>query len=333
MKAPQAHLAIGPVVYARAVEQVLRQHGFQVQSSPGARGFGREPSHLYCLDEPTLRAAGPRWLDELRAKTSTPVLVLVPDEQKTPLRPLAHRVRDLILVEPGTHPERFARRLSGLVEPLARLARFQLSLGSEPRPPPPPAPARAFDLVLLGASTGGVRALATVLAHLQAPCPPVVIVQHFPKGSIDLTRELDRSCSMPVREAAFGSEASPHAVWVAAACERHLELERVGGRLRFRPSDAEPVHHQRPAVDVTFASAAAIGPGRRFIGALLTGMGRDGAEGLLQLRRAGARTIAEAEESAVVFGMPRAAIELGAAQEVLPVGAIGPTIARWLRGK
>lgn len=176
----------------------------------------------------------------------------------------------------------------------------------------------AGRILAIGASTGGVAAIADILGRLPANCPPVVIVQHLPA---DFTRGFaqrlsQRSC-LRVSEAKGGEEALPGSVFVAPG-GRHLVVQGEPGRYRIALDDGLPQRFQRPSVDVLFRSVAAVA-GRQAVGILLTGMGSDGADGLLEMRRAGAHTLVQDEASCVVFGMPRAAIECGAACAVAPL--------------
>lgn len=181
-------------------------------------------------------------------------------------------------------------------------------------------------IVLIGASTGGVDALLTVLSSFPVDCPPTAIVQHTGRGFSDsLIALLDRRCAPRVVAAEDGARLQPGVVCVAGGSDGHLRL--AGGEgLRCQLSPGPPVSGHVPSVDALFHSALPIAD--RVVAALLTGMGRDGAEGLLALRRNGATTIGQDEASAVVYGMPRAAHELGAVQSQLPLTRIGPEILR-----
>lgn len=182
---------------------------------------------------------------------------------------------------------------------------------------------RREPVIAIGTSTGGTRALASLLPELPARGPGVVIVQHMPSGfTAAFARRLDALCAMEVREARDG-EALVSGLALLAPGNRHMMLESAGRGYAVRITDAPPVHHQRPSVDVLFESVAR-SAGRNAVGVVLTGMGGDGARGLLQMRTAGAHTIAEDASTCAVFGMPREAVRLGAACEVLPL----PGIAR-----
>src|SRR5690606_31754544 len=146
--------------------------------------------------------------------------------------------------------------------------------------------------------------------------PALLITQHMPKGfTRSFAERLDRLCRIRVKEAEDGERVLPGHAYIAPG-DVHLRLGRSGANYIVHLDGAAPVNRHRPSVDVLFQSAAREG-GRNTIGVLLTGMGKDGAAGLLELRRAGAATVAQDEESCVVFGMPREAIALGAAEEVV----------------
>ncbi|MDE1170670.1 MAG: chemotaxis response regulator protein-glutamate methylesterase [Verrucomicrobium sp.] len=193
-----------------------------------------------------------------------------------------------------------------------------------PRIAAPAAEPAAFDprqVVLLGASTGGTEALREILTRLPRRMPGLCVVQHIPGGfSRSFAERLNGLCDLDVREAADGDWVEP-GVALLAPGGWHMELRREEERHRVRLTQADPVWYQRPAVDVLFHSAAACGAAPHAVAALLTGMGRDGADGLLALRKAGARTFAQDEASCVVFGMPKAALDLGAAEEAVSLDA------------
>jgi two-component system, chemotaxis family, protein-glutamate methylesterase/glutaminase len=176
-------------------------------------------------------------------------------------------------------------------------------------------------IIAIGASTGGTQAIETVLTRLPADMPPIVIAQHMPAGfTRAFAARLDTVCRMHVIEAA-GNEPLERGVAYIAPGDHHLTVERQGLRLLTRLDQKAPIHYQRPAVDALFASVAGL-RGLPIVGMLLTGMGADGADGMVALRAAGAETIAEAEESCVVFGMPKEAIARGGAVHVASLLAI-----------
>lgn len=175
------------------------------------------------------------------------------------------------------------------------------------------------DLVLVGSSTGGTEAIRKVFTRLHSQVPPIVVVQHIPAYfSAAFAQRLDSLCQIEVREAQNGDRPKPGLALIAPG-GHHLVLRWSGDHYDIILNDGPKLHHQRPAVDVLFESAVKCGAGPNALAMVLTGMGSDGASGLLSLKKAGAETVAQDEESCVVFGMPREAIKLGAAQEVLPL--------------
>ncbi|HEY2842728.1 MAG TPA: CheB methylesterase domain-containing protein, partial [Bryobacteraceae bacterium] len=152
-------------------------------------------------------------------------------------------------------------------------------------------------------------------------CPPIVIAQHIPaQFSASFASRLNSLCKIEVQEARDGDLVAPGRALVAPG-NFHMMLRKIDGICRVAVKDGPRVHYQRPAVDVLFQSVASANLSR-VVGVVLTGMGSDGAQGLLKMREAGARTIAQDEASCVVFGMPKAAIEAGAAEQVLPLTRI-----------
>ena len=194
---------------------------------------------------------------------------------------------------------------------------------------PAPVPlVRAFpasSLVAIGASTGGTQAIEELLLQMPEQCPPIVITQHIPPVfSASFASRLNTVCKFEVKEAKDGDLVAPGRALVAPG-NFHMLLRQVDGVYKVSVRDGPRVHYQRPAVDILFQSVADAGL-RNVVGVLLTGMGSDGAAGLLRMRQKGASTIAQDEASCVVFGMPKVAIELGAAQQVLPLNKIGAAV-------
>jgi two-component system chemotaxis response regulator CheB len=184
------------------------------------------------------------------------------------------------------------------------------------------------DLIVLGASTGGTEALSEVLTRLPGTLPPIAIVQHIPPVfSRTFAERLNALCAFEVREAVDGDRLEPGLALVAPG-NFHLLVQWQTDHYRARVVGGPPIWHQRPAVDLLFKSAADAGHGQHVLAGVLTGMGRDGAEGLLRLRERGAATFAQDESSCVVYGMPKAAWENGAAQRQLRLDHIADHIAR-----
>jgi two-component system chemotaxis response regulator CheB len=221
-----------------------------------------------------------------------------------------------------------------LVRAIRAAAVAQIGGGDAEVHPPAPAHARPLrttdKVVAIGASTGGVKAIEAVLKGLPADCPATLIVQHMPANfTRPFAARLDTVCPMQVREGRDGDDLAPGLALIAPAGS-HMLLARSGTRYVLRVKDGPRVHYQRPSVDVLFGSVAS-SAGPNAIGALLTGMGSDGAKGLLDMREAGAHTIAEAEQSCIVYGMPKVAAEMGAATEVTPLPRVAGAILNALR--
>jgi two-component system chemotaxis response regulator CheB len=180
-------------------------------------------------------------------------------------------------------------------------------------------------VVAIGSSTGGVEALLSIVGRLPANCAPTVITQHMP-GTFtkSFAERLNRACAAEVSEACDGDPLLPGRVYLAPGGENHLEIDGAA-TLRCRVMPGSPVSGHRPSVDVLFDSVARTARSRA-LGVILTGMGRDGARGLLALRDAGGRTLGQDESSSVVYGMPRAAFEIGAVERQLPLDKIAPAI-------
>ncbi|WP_185218971.1 protein-glutamate methylesterase/protein-glutamine glutaminase [Paraburkholderia dinghuensis] len=173
-------------------------------------------------------------------------------------------------------------------------------------------------LIIVGASTGGTEAIREVLTPLPPDAPAVMIAQHMPPGfTKSFAQRLNTLCRITVKEAEHGERVLPGHAYIAPG-HAHLLLARSGANYIANLSDDPPVNRHRPSVDVLFRSAAQHA-GKNAIGVILTGMGRDGAAGLLDMRRAGAYTFAQDEASCIVFGMPREAIAMGAADDVAPL--------------
>lgn len=224
----------------------------------------------------------------------------------------------------------FAKASVGLRESLQQLAgelirQIEAAARSHPRATPPRTPATAVPpatrsgrfagerIVALGTSTGGTQALEQVLRQLPEDCPGIVIVQHMPeKFTAAFAQRLDGLCRIEVREARHLDRLRPGLALVAPG-GLHMQLRRSGAHYLVEVLDGPPVNRHKPSVDVLFRSVARhAGPDA--LGVIMTGMGDDGARGLLSMREAGARTLAQDEASCVVFGMPREALRLGAAQ-------------------
>jgi len=283
---------------------------------------------LITLDIEMPRMDGLSFLRRLMAHHPIPAIVvssLTQSGSAASLEALRIGAIDVIAKPGGPHSvdqvtEKLIQRIRALrAAPAVNLTRSALvsaaAAGAGPTPPRGAVGRRARGLIAIGASTGGTQALETVLTRLPADVPPIVVVQHMPAGFTKaFAGRLDSVCAMRVVEAS-GGEALERSTAYIAPGDFHLHVEQDGLRLRTRLSQGPPVHYQRPAVDVLFGSVARL-QGLHVVGMLLTGMGADGADGMVAMRRAGAQTIAEAEESCVVFGMPKEAIARGGAVHV-----------------
>lgn len=195
---------------------------------------------------------------------------------------------------------------------------------------PPGQPATRFQwngrVVLIGSSTGGVEALERILMHYPADCPPTLITQHMPAEFLtSLAQRLDRTMAPRVALARDGAPLAPGYVHIAPGADTHLVVG-AGPTPACLLVPGEKRNCHRPSADVLFESAARLGP--RAVGVVLTGMGVDGAAGLLRMRMAGALCLAQDRESSVVWGMPRVALENGAAERAVPLLEMGPEILR-----
>ena len=201
-----------------------------------------------------------------------------------------------------------------------------------PAKAPMPLPSRSgIDLthkvIAIGASTGGTEALRDVLTALPADAPGVVIVQHMPeKFTRSFAARLDSLSAIKVVEASDDQRVLPGHAFIAPG-NLHMKVVRNGAETRVRVGTAPPVNHHRPSVDVLFHSCARH-LGANAVGVILTGMGSDGARGLLAMREAGARTVAQDEASCVVYGMPKEAVEIGAIEEIRPLADIPAAVLR-----
>jgi two-component system chemotaxis response regulator CheB len=229
-----------------------------------------------------------------------------------------------------------ARPFGDLAEKVKAAARSQRRQIRTDVPPLAPTatnvnPAAAYKagrkVVAIGASTGGVEALIAVLQKFPINCPPTVITQHMPPSfTKSFADRLNRLCAPVVQEATDGARLEIGKIYLAPGGERHLQIANPHAPC-CRLVERDPVNGHRPSVDVLFDSVAELA-GRNAVGAILTGMGRDGASGLLKMRHAGARTIGQNEKTCVVYGMPRVAFELGAVEHQFPLSSIGEEILK-----
>jgi two-component system, chemotaxis family, protein-glutamate methylesterase/glutaminase len=287
-------------------------------SSEALEAMGLLRPDVVTLDLNLPGTSGLEVLRRLRHLDSIPVVVITGCGEDA-ARSLERRVFELGAsalipkVHPGYSAKEFARdtlqalRASASVSPTSS----GVSLKKASR----------VEVVVIGASTGGTEALAVLFANLERPTPPILIAQHMPEGfTAAFASRLGLLGVMRASEARHGDRLLPGTALVAPG-GRHLTVRRGGAGLVAQLSDEEKVNGHRPSVDALFLSVSEV-VGDRAVGVLLTGMGDDGARGLKRLREVGAHTIAQDERSSVVWGMPRVAVELGAAVEVLPLREI-----------
>ncbi|PKH26389.1 chemotaxis response regulator protein-glutamate methylesterase [Enterobacterales bacterium CwR94] len=187
-------------------------------------------------------------------------------------------------------------------------------------------------LFAIGSSTGGTEALRRLLVPMPESCPGIVIAQHMPPGfTRSFADRMNALCKINVKEAEDGDQIQPGHAYIAPG-DFHMTIVRSGDHYKIALNQSDPVNRHRPSVDVLFDSVARVA-GKHAVGALLTGMGSDGAAGLLKMHTAGAWTIAQSEKTCVVFGMPREAIELGAASEVVDLDSITQSMLTGLKAR
>ncbi len=186
-------------------------------------------------------------------------------------------------------------------------------------------------VIAIGASTGGTEAIRQVVTCLPKSSPGVLVVQHMPPGFTGMFAErLNAQCAMTVKEAEDGDKVSPGLILVAPGGDRHIRLKRVGGFYKVTLEEGEKVCGHCPSVEVLMQSVAAVA-GKNAVGVMLTGMGADGADGLVAMRQAGARTIGQDEATAVVYGMPKEAFLRGGVEKQAPLANIGREVVRLVK--
>lgn len=307
-----------------------------------ARHIQEEVPDVITLDVEMPRMDGITFLRKLMQQCPVPVVMcssLTEDGSETLLQAMEAGAVDVILkpsIGVGDHLIEHNMRIREVVKGAARAR-----VGNRPKPRPIaaapqqrltadavlPAPngkpmSRTTEMVVcIGASTGGTEALRAVLEVLPANAPGILVVQHMPERfTRAFASRLDGLCEVSVKEAADGDPVLRGHVLIAPG-GRHLMLQRQGARYHAVVRDGPLVSRHRPSVDVLFRSAAR-SAGSNAIGIIMTGMGDDGARGLLEMKQAGARTFAQDENSSIVFGMPKEAIARGAANRIVPLGDI-----------
>ncbi len=292
------------------------------------------------LDIEMPRMDGLTFLRKLMKHRPLPVVVLsslAPEGSQTALQALELGAVEVMSKPGGPYTvEEVVLQLKDKIKAaaLADLKRLKPSPGPQAEGevkefPPLPHLRTTLKMVAIGASTGGTEAIRRIIGRFPAGGPPVLIVQHMPEMfTRSFAASLDSISEMDVREAADGDSLRPGLILLAPG-NRHMVLCRSGARYYVGVKEGPMVHHQRPSVDVLFHSVAR-NAGPNAVGVILTGMGEDGAEGLKAMHDAGAFTIAQDRDTCVVYGMPRAAVELGAVDLQLPLDYIAPAVLRLL---
>jgi two-component system chemotaxis response regulator CheB len=292
------------------------------------------------LDVEMPRMSGLEFLERLMRLRPTPVVMvssLTAGGASTTLRALELGAVDFVLKPSVDVKDGLFDLAADLTDKIraaavARVRRYVEPVGAEPGAPAlrPAAALRSDDTIIaIGASTGGTEALRDVLVEMPRNSPPIVVTQHMPPGfTRSFADRLNRLCQIDVCEAQAGMRLLAGHAYVAPG-SAHLLVTRRGSIAYTALDEGAPVNRHRPAVDVLFRSVAAT-YGKRAIGVILTGMGKDGAAGLAEMHAAGAFTLAQDEASCVVFGMPKAAIDIGAVDRVASLAGIVEVILKRL---
>lgn len=253
-----------------------------------------------------------RWVSVMDTQGATPA------RKSSPLLDVGAGIFELTKAD---HPSQFAQYFDMMVNAPRRSPRTAARATASG---PAAAAGGSRKLILIGSSTGGVEALRSILVGFPFDCPPTLIVQHtgknFGSGLVSL---LDRICPARVRAAEDGMALEPGYVYIAAGQRRHMGLSNRKP-LQLRMKEGPDISGHTPSVDALFTSAVPYG--KDVVATILTGMGQDGARGLLDLRKAGAKTFAQDEKSSVVYGMPRVAWDIGAAQQQVPLARMASTL-------
>ena len=291
------------------------------------------------LDIEMPRMDGLSFLSKLMKFYPMPVVVvssLTPSNSQNAIRALELGAVEVIC-KPGSSLSTtdLSRRLVGAIRAAARanIAKPAVELAERESIPGYKIQLKTTHKVIaIGASTGGTIAIEKILSQMPLNIPGILVVQHMPEYfTASFAERLNTLCKIEVREARDGDTAAPGLALIAPG-GRHMLLERSGAFYNVRIKDGPMVHHQKPSVDVLFHSVAK-NAGANAMGILLTGMGADGADGLLAMKQNKAYTIAQDEATSVVYGMPGEAVKLGAASDVLPLNEISDRVVKRLSGE
>jgi len=330
-------------VVRQALAAILGRVGFRVTTAHdpilGREKMRKARPDVIILDVEMPRMDGLTFLRQLMQEDPLPVVIcsgLAGPGTDVALQAMEEGAVEIV-AKPQLGVKGFLEESARRIVEAVRAAAEARPRARAPRPEPRHAagavlPARSATLAItslkviaVGASTGGTEAIRALLEAMPPDSPGLVVVQHMPEAfTAAFARRLDTLCRIEVKEAADGDRLLPGRALVAPG-NRHLAVRRSGALYFAELLDGPAVNRHRPSVDVLFRSAAQAA-GRNAAGVLLTGMGDDGARGLLEMRRAGGHTIAEDERTAVVFGMPKEAIALGAACEVVPLERIAARV-------
>ncbi|HEX9052952.1 MAG TPA: chemotaxis response regulator protein-glutamate methylesterase [Anaeromyxobacter sp.] len=335
-------------VVRQALSQILGRAGMAVTTANdpiiAMDKMRRDRPDVIVLDIEMPRMDGLTFLHKLMAEDPLPVVVcsgLAHPGSEVAVQALEEGALDVV-AKPRLGVKGFledsAQRIVQVVRAAsqARVRRRAPRASAGLRPPEPAGPARlppaiqrtTQQVVVVGASTGGTEALRELLEAMPPDAPGIAIVQHMPEVfTAQFAKRLDQTCRIEVKEAEQDDRLVSGRALVAPG-NRHLAVRRSGALYVVDVVDGPPVSLHRPSVDVLFRSAARA-CGANAVGVILTGMGADGAEGLAEMKAAGARTIAQDEATSVVFGMPREAIARGCVDEVLPIERIAKTVLKW----
>ena len=320
-------------------DELSRERGIQVIGTAPDPYIARDKivklkPDVVTLDIEMPRMDGLTFLKKLMKHYPLPVIIvssLTPKGGKMAMEALSSGALEVISKPSAAYSVGdMSVQLADKIRAVARVnVKGQLNSDNKSIPEKPGASTRALSfttnkIIAIGASTGGTEAIKTVLTGMPPNSPGIVIVQHMPANfTTAFAERLDSLCQITVKEAADGDSVLNGQALIAPG-NFHMLLKRSGARYYVQVKNGPMVHHQRPAADVLFRSVANYA-GANAIGIILTGMGADGAAGLLEMKEAGARTIAQDEQSCVVFGMPKEAIKLGAAEKVVSLGYVAKT--------
>jgi len=309
-----------------------------------ARKIQHEEPDVITLDIEMPKMDGLTFLRRIMSQHPIPVAIissLTHDGSIAALRALEYGAAEVICkpaAVDGAIPDYAATQIIDAVK-AAAMAKIKRIRTVEPLEPAPKLSADAViqqakprinipvtdKIVAVGASTGGTEALRLFLSSMPPSCPGIVVVQHMPElFTASFAKRLNEQCCITVREATHGDKV-PRGTALIAPGNKHITVKRIGDNYYVSVIEGEPVNRHRPSVDVLFRSVAQQA-GKNSIGVIMTGMGDDGAKGLLEMKEVGAATIAQDEASCVVFGMPKEAIRLGAALHVVPLEKIATTV-------